>query len=87
MDEEFFALVYECCRLAKTLPWRPDDPKQRDWDDYKYQIMRSAAMGLRTCEFKYDPVLESQAARAGFVVATREADETKKLCKALIVAW
>lgn len=87
MDEGFFALVYECCRLAKTIPWRPDDPKERDWDEYKYGIMRNAAMGLRTCEFKYDPVLEVEAAKAGFCVVTRPADEQRKLCKALIVSW
>lgn len=87
MDKGFLALIRECYRLARTLPWRPDDPKKVDWDEYKYAIMRNAALGMTTCEFKYDARVEKELASVGFVVATREADEQRKLCKALIVSW
>lgn len=80
-------LTKECYRLARSLPWRPDDKKERDWDDYKYQIMRNASLGQRFAEFKYDPTVEEACVRAGFVVSTVEADEHKKICKKLLVHW
>ncbi len=83
MNKGFATLVRECYRLARTIPWRGE----RDWDEVKYIIMRSAAMGVCTCEMRYDALVESELARVGFVVATRDADEAKKLCKALIVSW
>ncbi len=87
MDAGFRDLVGECYRLARSIPWRPEQPTQRDWDDVKYLIMRNATLGMKVCELKYDAKVESELARIGFVVATREGDEKQKLCKALIVAW
>lgn len=85
MDEGFLALVRECYRLTRVLPWRTDTGV--DWDEVKYALMKSAAIGHTTCELKYDVRIEKELARVGFVVATRPADEQRKLCKALIVSW
>lgn len=87
MDEGFVKLTKECYRLARSLPWRDEDPKERDWDEYKYAIMRNASMGERVAEFKYDPVVEQACFRGGFVVSTVEADEKAKICKKLLVHW
>lgn len=88
MDGGFVKLTKECYRLARTMPWRPEDAKkERDWDDYKYQIMRNASLGQRIVEFKYDPMVEQACFNAGFVVSTVEADEKAKICKKLLVHW
>ncbi len=86
MNKGFVTLVRECYRLTRCLPWRAEDGSP-DWDDVKYQITKSASCGCATCELKYDAEVEAELARVGFVVATREADEAQKRCKALIVAW